>query len=428
MPTIFSRDTNTMPLSDAKLRTLKPGAKPFKVSDFEGLFLLVQPSGSRLWRLAYRFSGKQRVLALGSYPEMSLRAARKAKEDARDLLSEGRDPAFERKLTKIRAKAAGGETFAMVADEWFAAREDQWVDTYSDRLRARLDDDLKPDLGRRPISEIEPVELLACVRKIEARGAPEMARRVLQMASAIFRYGVATGRCPRDPASDLRGALKSPGPVKRRSSLKPAELPEFLQRLATYDGDPQTKLALQLVLHTFVRTSEVRFATWGEFEDLEGARPLWRIPSERMKMRRDHLVPLAPQVVALLKKIRPLAGKSDLLFPAQTRSDVISENTMIFALYRMGYHGRATVHGFRSTASTILNEREFNRDWIEMQLAHAAADVRSIYNAAEWIAGRREMMIWWSNHLDRIGAAEGIPEGSVAAEPAQDRSSPVYGG
>lgn len=393
-----------MPLTDAKLRTLKPSSKPFKVSDFEGLFLLVQPSGSRLWRMAYRFGGKQNVLALGSYPEMSLRGARKAKDDARDLLNEGRDPAHERRLAKARTKVAAGHTFGKVADEWFEAREDQWVESYSERLRSRLDADLMPHLGQRPISEIEPTELLACVRLIEQRDAPEMARRVLQMASAIFRYGVATGRCPRDPATDLRGALKPPGPPKRRSALKPGELGPFMRLLSAYEGDVQTRLALELVVHTFVRTSEVRFALWREFEELDGERPLWRIPAGRMKMRRDHLVPLTPQVVGILGKLRTLAPKSELLLPADTRSGVISENTMIYAMYRMGYHGRATVHGLRSTASTILNEHEFNRYWIELQLAHSSADVRSIYNAAEWIAGRREMMTWWSRHLDEVAA------------------------
>jgi integrase len=177
-----------------------------------------------------------------------------------------------------------------------------------------------------------------------------------------------------------------------------------MRRLADYDGDEQTRLALTLVVHTFVRTSELRFARWSEIEDLKGARPLWRIPADRMKMRRDHLVPLSPQVVGLLEQLRRLAGEAEFLLPAPTRSRVISENTMLYALYRMGYHGRATVHGFRSTASTILNEHEFNRDWIEIQLAHCAGDVRSIYNAAEWIAGRRDMMKWWSNFLDHVAS------------------------
>lgn len=393
-----------MPLSDAKLRTLKPDTKPRKFADSEGLFILVNPNGSRLWRLAYRFAGKQKLLALGAYPEMSLRDARKAKDDARDLLADGLDPGHERKLAKVKAKVAAGHTFEAVANNWFEARRGGWVDSYSERLRARLDADLIPVLGKRPIAEIEPVELLEAVRRIEARDAPEMARRVLQMASGVFRFGVATGRCPRDPAADLRGALKSPGAPKRRAALKPSELPEFMQRLAAYDGVRSTTLALELVIHTFVRTSEVRFAVWSEFEDLDGDRPLWRIPAERMKMRRDHLVPLSSQVVRILRDIKETSGRSEFLFPAPTRSKVLSENTMIYALYRMGYHGRATVHGFRSTASTLLNEREFNRDWIEMQLAHCEGDVRSIYNAAEWLSGRREMMTWWSGHLERIAS------------------------
>jgi len=396
------RDTNNMPLSDTQLRSLKPESKPRKLSDFEGLFLLVNPSGSRLWRFSYRFGGKQKLLALGAYPAVSLREARRAKDDARELLAKGMDPAHERKVAKARKRMAAANTFEAVANEWFDARRDGWVPSYSDRLKARLDADLIPYLGRRPIAEIEPVELLSTIRSIEGRGAPEMARRVLQMASAIFRYGVALGVCPRDPAADLRGALKSAPPAKRRSAILPKDLPQFMQDLAVYNGAAQTKLALELLIHTFVRTSEVRFARWSEFEDLEGEGALWRIPAARMKMRRDHLVPLTPQVIKILAEIREASGRSELLFPAPTRSGVISENTMIYAIYRMGYHGRATVHGFRSTASTVLNEQEFNRDWIELQLAHAEGDIRSVYNAAEWLSGRRTMMRWWSDHLDEV--------------------------
>jgi integrase len=226
-----------------------------------------------------------------------------------------------------------------------------------------------------------------------------MGRRVLQMASAIFRYGVATSRCPRDPTADLRGALKAREPAKRRSALPAKALPEFLRKLEAYDGDESTRLALELALLTMVRTAELRFARWAEFEDLDGAEPLWRISAARMKMRRPHLVPLAPAAVDVLRRLKPLSSKSELVLPADTRSGVISENTMLYALYRLGYHGRATVHGFRSTASTILNEQHFNRDWIEMQLAHADGSVRAIYNAAEWLPGRREMLIWWADYL-----------------------------
>ena len=390
-----------MPLTDAKLRALKPAAKPYKVSDSEGLHALVTTAGSVLWRFAYRFDGKQKLLALGTYPYVPLIDARAARQEAKRLLREGKDPSHERKLEKRRQRVAAGHTFQAVADEWFELRKDMWAKSYADRLRSRLDADLLPELGNRPIASIEPIEVLDAIRKVEKRDAVEMAKRIMQMASAIFRYGVATSRCARDPTFDLRGALRPPKEVKGRSALPTADLPDFLQRLAAYDGDDLTRLALELVVLTFVRTAELRFATWAEFEGLDGDEALWRIPAGRMKMRRAHLVPLSPQAVLVLAKIKQLHPRSDLLFPAPTRSKVISENTMLYALYRMGYHGRATVHGFRKTASTVLNEQHYNRDWVEMQLAHAEGSVRSIYNAAEWLPGRREMMRWWADYLDR---------------------------
>lgn len=377
-----------------------------------------------LWRFAYRFDEKQKVLALGSYPELSLRQARKAADAARDLLEDGRDPSIERRVAKIKAKTiATNGRFGLVADEWFKARQVKWVDSYADRLRSRLDNDLMPDLGDRLLSEIEPLDVLACIRKIEQRDAPEMARRVLQMASNIFRYGVATGRCPRNPAADITGALESPKAVKHRPSLKPGELPEFMRRLAAYDGHERTRLGLELIAHTMVRTSEARFAHRDEFEDLYASQPLWRIPADRMKMRRDHLIPLSPRAAEIVRRLLELAGNRPMLFPADTKSGVISENTLIYAIYRMGYHSRASVHGLRSTASTILNEHEFNRDWIEMQLAHNEGSVRSIYNAAEWISGRRLMLAWWSSYLEHLMAGRN-PDGTVHEDPANEDRLP----
>jgi integrase len=402
-----------MALSDAKLRVLKPAERPYKVADSGGLHVVVATSGSRFWRYAYRFDGKQKDLSLGTYPLMSLSQARAARDAAKRLLLEGRDPVQARKAETRRRKIAAAHTFKLVADEWFEARRRRWAESYARRLRSRLDADLIPELGSRPIADIEPMQVLDVIRRIEQREAIEMAKRVMQMAGAIFRYGVATSRCTRDPTADLRGALQTPGPVKHRSALDAAELPTFLQRLEDYPGEAVTRQALKLALLTFVRTSEVRFARWSEFEDLAGAAPLWRIPAERMKMRRGHLVPLAPQVVDLLREI-PRAKRTDLLFPAPTRMGVISENTMIYGLYRMGYHGRATVHGFRSTASTILNEHQFNRDWIEMQLAHVEGGVRAIYNAAEWLPGRRDMMCWWADYLDRRLAEASVSTGDPA--------------
>ena len=400
-----------MALTDAKLRSLRGGEKAQKISDAGGLHILVTTGGARLWRLAYRFDGKQKLLALGKYPEISLAAARLAREVARKQLEDCADPSEARKTEKRRVKVATGHTFRSVADEWFDAQTGKWVASYADRLRSRLDSDLMPRLGDRPISTIEPIEVLDVIRAIEKRDAVEMARRVMQMASSIFRYGVATSRCTRDPTADLRGALKAREPAKHRASLKASELPEFLRRLDIYEGEEFTRMALRFALLTFVRTSEVRFATWSEFEDLDGENPLWRISAERMKMRRPHLVPLAPATVELLRDLRPLCGKSAYLFPSTTRTKVMSENTMLYALYRMGYHGRATVHGFRSTASTILNEHQFNRDWIEMQLAHSDEGVRAAYNAAEWLPGRRSMMEWWATYIHEAEAID-QPAGS----------------
>jgi integrase len=417
-----------MPLTDAKLRSLKPGPKATKIADGGGLHIVVTPNGSKLWRLAYRFGGKQKVLALGAFPDVSLAEARKAREAARELLAKKEDPAQARKVEERREKLEASQTFRAVADEWFAARRRRWVASYSTRLRSRLDADLLPHLGDRPINTIEPIEVLDVIRRIEQREAVEMAKRVMQMASAIFRYGVATSRCARDPTADLRGALQMPGPVKHRSALSAAELPEFLELLDAYEGEDTTKLALRLILLTFVRTSEVRFAKWSEFEDLDGPEPLWRIPAERMKMRRPHLVPLAPQAVEVLRELRRWAGQSAWLLPAPTRSGVLSENTLIYSLYRLGYHGRATVHGFRSTASTILNEHQFNRDWIELQLAHVEGSVRAIYNAAEWLPGRRDMMCWWADYLDAAAAGSAAPIAApVNAPTGRDRPAPGGG-
>lgn len=402
-----------MALTDAKLRSLKAATRTQKISDGGGLHIVVTPGGSRLWRLAYRFGGKQKLLALGKYPETSLGEARLGREMARKLLVEGEDPGEARKSEKRRKTIAAAHTFEAVADEWFKGQRAKWAPSYSERLRSRLDADLLPKLGRRPIAEIEPIDVLDAIRAIEKRDAQEMARRVMQMASAIFRYGVATSRCPRDPTADLRGALQAREPAKRRNALKAAELPDFLRSLEDYAGDPMTRIALQLVVLTFVRTTEMRFARWEEFEGLNGPEPLWRIPAERMKMRRAHLVPLAPQALGLLADLRRLSGKSPMLFPAPTKSGVISDNTMIYAVYRLGYHGRASVHGFRSTASTVLNEQQFNRDWIEMQLAHSEDGVRAIYNAAEWLPGRRTMMAWWANYLDECRGR--VPDPVVGA-------------
>ena len=292
-----------------------------------------------------------------------------------------------------------GATFEEVGREWFQNNVATWAPSYRGRLKNRLESYLLEHLGARAISSISPPEMLEVIRKIEVRDARETARRILRIAGAVFRYGIATGRCAQDPTVALKGALRPPKAVRHRATLTAKDLPKFLKALALYQGE-LTKYAMELVLLTFVRTSELRFAKWAEFEDLEGPNPIWRVPAERMKMRRAHLVPLSKQAVLVLRRVHDLKMPSAYLFPANTKLGVISENTLLFALYRMGYRRRATVHGFRSLASTILNEAQFNRDWIEMQLAHADNSVRGVYNAAEWFSGRREMLQWWADFLD----------------------------
>ena len=284
-----------MALTDTKLRALKTKSGPYKVSDHEGLHVLISPNGSKLWRLAYRMNGKQKTLSLGKYPTVSLLDARLARDAAKRLLLAGTDPSVDRKAERRKRAMAAANTFAAVANEWFEINREHWVESYSSRLRSRLNDDLLPALGSRPIADIEPLEVLDAIRKIERRDAIEMAKRVMQMASAIFCYGVATARCRQNPTVSLKGALKPAKAPKHRIGLPASELPTFMAKLEAYDGDATTKLAMKLVVLTFVRTAEIRFARWAEFEKLDSHDPLWRIPALRMKMRRDHLVPLAPK-------------------------------------------------------------------------------------------------------------------------------------
>jgi integrase len=400
-----------MPLSDAACRNATSGGKPVKISDGRGLYLLVQPTGAKLWRLAYRFGGKQKTLALGTYPVVSLSEARKRREMAKDQLASGIDPSHAKKEAKKAARMEAAGSFESVAREWFAARKASWSSAYADRLMRRLEADVFTAVGSKPVGCIEPPELLGAVRAVEARGAIELAKRLLQVTGQVFRFAVATGRAKRDPTQDLRGALQSAGPQKHRAALKANELAAFLAALEAYDGDRRTALGVKLVLHTFVRSAEARFATWSEFEDLDGPAPVWRIPAERMKARSEHLVPLSPQVVRIILELKSVVGGGERVFPSSTKKGVISENTWLYALYRLGYHSRVTVHGFRRTASTILNEQGFNRDWIERQLAHKERnDVRAAYNAAEWLADRRAMMRWWSSYLEgrKLGAGVSV--------------------
>jgi integrase len=401
-----------MPLPDTRIRNAKPTRKPFKLSDGGGMYLLITPDGARYWRLDYRFSGKRRTLALGIYPIVSLLNARSRREAARALLAKDIDPGVAKKATKRIAKLTSENTFEAVAREWISNQRNRLAIRYMALLLARLEADVFPQIGSRPITDIDAPELLEMLRKVERRGVIETARRLRQLCGQVFRYAIVTGRAQRNPSADLRGALKSSPRSRGHKAMLVDEVPNFLRSLEAYDGDPRTRNALRLAVLTFVRTAELRAARWSEFENLEGNDPVWRIPAERMKMKREHIVPLAPQAIAVLQELRALSGSaaSPFLFPSPSRDGYMSNNTMLYALYRMGYHGRATVHGFRAMASTALNEMGFRPDVIERQLAHQEKNaVRAAYNRAEYLNERRAMMNHWADYMDTVGGGNVIP-------------------
>lgn len=395
-----------MPLTDAAVRSAKAKNKPYKLSDGGGLFLWVQPSGGKWWRYKYRFAGKEKLLALGSYPDVSLAEVRERHAQARKVLANGIDPGEAKKEAKRLVLLKSVTTFEALSREWCESRKHKWVTKYGEAMITRLENHVFPRLGNRPIAEITAPELLAVLRVVEATGALDLAQRLLQATAQIYRFAIATGRAERNPAADLRGALKPPV-RKHQAHLKADELPEYLKKLEAYDGNLQTKLALKFLMLTFVRTGELRAAEWKEIK-LDDA--VWRIPAERMKMRDPHIVPLSRQAVAVLKELLPLTGHWQYVFPNQHKpSGCMSENTMLYALYRMGYHSKATGHGFRSTASTILNEHGFSPDVIERQLAHAERNqVRAAYNHAQYLPERRKMMQWWADFLDTIAEKSSV--------------------
>lgn len=388
-----------MPLSDTTVRQAKPRPKTYRLTDGLGLYLEVAPSGSRYWRLKYRFAGKEKRLAIGVYPIVSLAKARQVAMEARAQLQDGFDPSVKKRERAREQKLAAGNSFEAVAREWHATMSPKWTPHHADDVIESLEKDIFPALGRRPIADLKAPELLDAIRKIERRGAIDIAQRVRQRCSAVFAYAIGSGFVENNPITAMKGIFvtrkKEPRPMLPR-----AELPEFLRKLESHKGDTLVQLALRLVILTMVRTVELRGARWEEF-DFE--RKLWSIPPERMKMRAPHVVPLSRQAIAVLEELKAVTGRYELSFPG--RSDYrkpISENTMLYALYRMGYHRRATTHGFRALASTILNESgRWSPDAIERQLAHRERNaVRAAYHRAEYLEERTRMMQWWADFLD----------------------------
>ncbi|MGH8544196.1 MAG: tyrosine-type recombinase/integrase [Gammaproteobacteria bacterium] len=395
-----------MPLTDTAIRNAKPGEKPVKLFDGGGLYLLVNPNGSRWWRFDYRFAGKRRTLSMGVYPAVGLKQARDKRDAARKQLAAGIDPGLARKAER----SADADSFEPVAREWHAKRAPGWAPGHAEKVLGRLERDVFPWLGSRPVSEVKAPELLAVLRRIETRGALELAHRAHQICGQVFRYAVATGRAERNPATDIRGALP---PAKQRhhaAITDPKDVGALLRAIDGYRGSIVTQGALWLAPLTFVRPGELRKAEWGEI-DLEAAE--WRLPAERMKMRATHIVPLSRQAVEALRELHPLTGSGRYVFPSErTRDRPMSENTVNAGLRRMGYaKDEMTGHGFRSMASTLLNEQGWHRDAIERQLAHGERDaVRAAYNYAEHLPERRKMMQAWADYLDKLKAgAEVVP-------------------
>ncbi len=394
-----------MPITDVTARNARPEIKPYKIPDGNGMFLSVRTNGAKYWQMNYRFAGKGKTLSFGVYPEVSIKEARDKRESARKLIRESIDPAENKKAAKRQILIQTENSLEAIAREWHTNQKPGWTERHANYTIKRLEADIFPSLGYRPINEITAPELLATIRIVESRGAVDIAHRVLQTTGQIFRYAIITGRAERDISGDLKGALKV---VKRKhfSSLKESDLPEFISKLEVYDGDLQTKLALKLLMLTFVRTTELRGMRWAEIDFVKCE---WRIPPERMKMREPHIVPLSKQSLEILEQLKPISGHLELVFPNRSKPmNYISENTMLFAMYRMGYRSQATPHGLRSTASTILNEHGFNSDIIERQLAHAERNkVRASYNHAQYLSDRKKMMQWWADYLGRAASGGG---------------------
>jgi len=400
-----------MSLTDPAIRNAKPGEKPIKLADEKGLYLLIVPAGGKWWRLDYRFAGKRKTLSMGTYPEVSLKEARDKRDDARKQLAQGIDPGETRKAMKA-AQSAEADTFEVVAREWHTKFSPTWTPEHGERIIRRFERDIFPWMGKRPIREITAPELLAALRRIESRGALDTAHRAHQNCGQVFRYAVATGRADRDPSGDLRGALPPVRDKHHASITDPKGIGELLRAIDDYRGSFVTQCAMRLAPLVFVRPGELRSAEWSEF-DFDKAE--WRIPGEKMKMRDPHIVPLSTQAAAILLELQPLTGRGRYVFPSARTPNgdrCMSENAVLAALRRLGYtKDEMTGHGFRSMASTLLNEQGWHRDAIERQLAHTERNaVRAAYNYAEHLPERRKMMQAWADYLDGLKrSADVIP-------------------
>lgn len=388
-------------LTDTRIKTAKPQNKLYKLTDERGLHLAVYPTGSKLWQMRYRFDGKEKTASLGPYPEVSLAQAREKRDQMRRQVAGEIDPVQAQRQAKVAKKLAQENSFEAVARTWYGSWKSARSLRHADYVIRRLEADVFPAIGKRPIAEIQAPELVAMMKAIEKRGALDIAKRCHQMTGQVFRYAIAHGLAQRNPASDVKpGDVLASRRKKNYARIDAKELPDLLRKIEGYQGTPATRLAIKLLAFTFVRTGELIGACWSEFDFQAGQ---WRIPAERMKMRTPHIVPLSSQALQVLQILHGVTGSSALLFPGQRdHAKPISNNTILKALERMGYKGRMTGHGFRGLASTILHEHGFDHAHIELQLAHQERDaVSAAYNHATYLKQRATMMQWWADFLDK---------------------------
>jgi integrase len=387
-----------MLLTDTAIRNARPGPRPRKIFDGDGLYLLLAPSGRRTWYFKYAFGGKEKHLRFGRYPEISLKMARDMRLEARRALELGDDPGIDQEAERLARSA----TFETIANEWMELQRDKLTPKTWENKLERFRAFVFPYIGQRPIIAIKALDVLAVLRRIEERGRNETTHRVRSECGNVFRYAVVTGRAERDPTPDLRGAIAAVVRRSRPAIVEPLRIGELMRAIYGYRGDVATEFALKLLPLTFVRPGELRLALWHEFDF---GRAEWRIPGESMKMRELHVVPLATQAVALLKDLHTLTGAGVFVFPSiRSRDRPISDNTVNAALRRLGFgRDEMVAHGFRSMASTCLNEQGWHPDVIELQLAHAERnEVRSAYNRAQRLTDRRQMMQAWADYLDTL--------------------------
>ncbi|ENK8539102.1 tyrosine-type recombinase/integrase [Escherichia coli] len=399
-----------MKLNARQVETAKPKDKPYKMADGGGLYLLVKTNGSRYWRLKYRIDGKEKLLALGVYPDVSLADARAKRDEARKGIAGGIDPLELKKEHKAEREAQVKNTFQQIALEWHSMKVKKWSVGYASDILEAFNKDIFPFLGQRPVAEIKPLELLNVLKKIEARGATEKAKKVRQRCGEVFRYAIVTGRAEYNPAPDLTSAMQGHEST-HYPFLTTEELPAFFKALAGYSGSELMVLAARLLILTGLRTGELRGALWSE---IDSEKALWEISAERMKMRRPHIIPLSTQALAIIEKIRAMTGQFPLLFPGRNDpSKSMSEASINQVFKRIGYTGRVTGHGFRHTMSTVLHEQGYNTAWIETQLAHVDKNaIRGTYNHAQYLDGRREMLQWYADYMVSLEKGGNVVQGT----------------